>query len=524
MAREANEGAASDSGLTHVARIEDLAILLDPPSSCGRAVLDADRLAVEDIGLVRRFLERQPHWSLLLVGARSSAPAVRAFRSHPSAEFWVWPIDVDELAQLLRPPELATYEIPRVTAAPARARAGRPAGQRSTPPRAPTPAAHARSLSPELREIEAILGTRSEPRTSSGRAARTDVSGSLALARRPAEPEYELDELERFDELEQAALVDSDEDSELEFDLELEDDELEVVFSPEESDADAPLAARSSSSGRELEAFDREALAGAARARTPRAREEAAPPPAKRASWWPEEAPDFYRQQIAELADLAQCIELSHDAFRRDPAAKPRVLETLGRDVRRLVDFARTLRHLVSPLPVGGSRIDTGELVEELLGNLVRSEVPMPRFVFRNEVGLSVHTTRPLLAEALGAVLQLICTCTAGEGNVRVVTRRLESSDQVCVEFRFPKGPLSAGHVPDLAQPYALRRELPELPPNGLAAAVAILRAQGGSLAARLDPGDQEQLMVRITLPCAAPATGVSVRARTAVEAEHDEF
>ena len=46
-----------------------------------------------------------------------------------------------------------------------------------------------------------------------------------------------------------------------------------------------------------------------------------------------------------------------------------------------------------------------------------------------------------------------------------------------------PAGPLASRSGADILTPYAIRRELPEIGPNALAAAASILRGQGGDLA-----------------------------------------
>ncbi|MFT4537859.1 MAG: hypothetical protein ACI841_003402 [Planctomycetota bacterium] len=509
--------------------MEDFALLLDPPTSRGRAVLDADEVAVEDIGLIRRFLDRTPAWSLLLVGVRSSAPIVRAFRSHPRSEFWAWPIDVDELELLLTPdtehrapitslaeaahrgvgstrrPGTAadkTFATIHHASVPNLARAADPQGKRQRGDFDWDLERDHSKLSPEIIEIEAILAKLPDSSIGHHGVGQPDVRGSLALAR-DSEPV-----------LGSHAHQDP---HEVEFD-DPDEEELEVTFSPEElSDAeteddsddraDEQLAFLEDVES-EIDAKLREEEIAAESIAYGGAGVDVIPTPAAPSDGeWARHAPDFYRHQVAELADLAQCIELSHETMQRDPEKIPTELETLGRDVQRLVQFSRTLHHMVSPTPVESRQFELGTLIENLLGELVASETRMPMFLFRNETGLTVLAERAPLIDAFSALLQLICACAEPEDRVRVVTERKPSSGQIQVEFRFPRGPLTDPQLAELAVPYALRRALPELSPNGLAAAVAILRGHGGSLALRPMPGENDKLMMRVTVPESPAAT-----------------
>ena len=79
--------------------LEDVEGLLDPPTRAGLALIDADELDIEDLGIVRRFLDRAPEWALVLTGQDAGSHVARALGTR--AAFLAWPLDVEQLQDLL---------------------------------------------------------------------------------------------------------------------------------------------------------------------------------------------------------------------------------------------------------------------------------------------------------------------------------------------------------------------------------------------------------------------------------------
>jgi len=90
----------------------DLEELLGSFPDWGWLLLDPDRVPAEDIGFLRRFLERRPRWQLLVLGADERDPGARALISLPRAQWVPWPPDLEELRALLPPPP-ASERVPR---------------------------------------------------------------------------------------------------------------------------------------------------------------------------------------------------------------------------------------------------------------------------------------------------------------------------------------------------------------------------------------------------------------------------
>jgi hypothetical protein len=80
-------------------RLADLEELLAQRALEGLLILEAARVPAEDIGFVRRFLERHPgRQAVILAAERDEARALLAL---PRTTWLVWPVDADELAALL---------------------------------------------------------------------------------------------------------------------------------------------------------------------------------------------------------------------------------------------------------------------------------------------------------------------------------------------------------------------------------------------------------------------------------------
>jgi hypothetical protein len=104
----------------------DLEDLLAQGPGDGTLILESGRVPLEDIGFVRRFLERHSSWGLLVLGEDAHDARARSLLGLPRSQFLAWPPDLEQLAALLD--RLATGA--RAEAAP------RPAPRRERP-RAP---------------------------------------------------------------------------------------------------------------------------------------------------------------------------------------------------------------------------------------------------------------------------------------------------------------------------------------------------------------------------------------------------
>jgi hypothetical protein len=83
------------------ASVEDLEQLLQARTQQGLLLLEAARVPAEDVGFVRRFLERNPHWSLVLLGDDQSEATARRLTALPRASWLAWPPDLEQLLGLL---------------------------------------------------------------------------------------------------------------------------------------------------------------------------------------------------------------------------------------------------------------------------------------------------------------------------------------------------------------------------------------------------------------------------------------
>lgn len=219
----------------------------------------------------------------------------------------------------------------------------------------------------------------------------------------------------------------------------------------------------------------------------------------------------YFKDQVADLADLVQRLELGlarlhEQTLERDGhearELTRRVDEVTG-EVMRLKQFARTLSYLSAPPPPGHQRFALAPMLEELLGAR-RAEPGSPRYMLRTSSDLPIRSDKALLMQVFDALLYL-CHQLAGEDATVRVDGRVEAdptgvADRVLVSIRFP----SSDH-PDLdpatvLTPYGLRRVLPELGPNALAAAAGILRGQGGSLELISESGAGFEWVLRLPL------------------------
>jgi hypothetical protein len=95
-----------------------------------------------------------------------------------------------------------------------------------------------------------------------------------------------------------------------------------------------------------------------------------------------------------------------------------------------------------------------------------------------------VRSDRGLLGVVFDALLFVARECSS-RGVVVKAQVLAPIEGKVAVEIDFPTGPLDGRSVENIFTPYALRRVLPNLGPNALAAAQAIVVGQGGTLSLR---------------------------------------
>jgi hypothetical protein len=225
--------------------------------------------------------------------------------------------------------------------------------------------------------------------------------------------------------------------------------------------------------------------------------------------------PRWYRAQVADLADIAQRLDLALNALREQhqeadgggeaTAALDDPIERLGHDALRLVQFSRTLGYLAAPPGPGDEILRLDTLLQETMSGMADTGSGRARFLFRAEGPLEVRSDKGLLVLVLDAVLALANGAAGSEGEVRasaVEVAAEEGPSQAELRISFPAGPLAEIPPPEVLEPYGLRGKLPGLGPNALAAASRILEGQGGSLL--YGEGDEPgQGLFVLSLPCA---------------------
>ncbi|HED65162.1 MAG TPA: hypothetical protein ENJ09_06350 [Planctomycetes bacterium] len=81
--------------------LSDLEELLAQRPPAGTLVLDYERVPGEDVGFVRRFLERHTEWRLVVVGEDVRDRRARALLALPRTQWLPWPPDLDQINALL---------------------------------------------------------------------------------------------------------------------------------------------------------------------------------------------------------------------------------------------------------------------------------------------------------------------------------------------------------------------------------------------------------------------------------------
>jgi hypothetical protein len=443
----------------------------------GLVLLDVDATPLEDVGYVRRFLAAHAGIELVALGTDARGRAARALGARRHTP---WPPDVEELAALVAAARAAAQTGGRGAAsAPPAATAGA-AARTETPTAPPAPAA----ADDELELVRAILDdTRRRPDGEGGR------------EREPADEQgpaqVESQRARSFRE----AFPDDDGDEE-------DDDDADEAGGPAGvalDDPHAPARARAhedEDEDNDDEVDERHAPTGLA---TRPERDDAADARAGRSGAPPaaHEPPAWWRAQVADLADVAQRIDL---ALRRLAAAAPDIdegaeeeaharLRELEGDVARLLQFARTLGYVAAPPAAGTQVFDLGEIVHLHAASLASSGADAPRCQFKTARGADVRSDKELVSQALDAAFFLV-RCTAHKGDLVRAQVGVVDDGGAWVELTldFPSGPLEGLPIDEITAPYGLADLYPELGPNALAAAAGIVAGQGGHLALQARP------------------------------------
>jgi len=177
-----DEDGAPRRGAPAALRLADLEELLAVRTLTGLLILEAARVPLEDIGFVRRFLERHPgRAAVVLGGEREEARALLAL---PRTSWLAWPPDLEALRALLLPAPAA--------AAPRPSEGARPARSRGPEASVPNGAHDLRALLEELLAAAVVLGGGARFHLRSGaacpvhedrQALREGLEGLLVLAR-----------------------------------------------------------------------------------------------------------------------------------------------------------------------------------------------------------------------------------------------------------------------------------------------------------------------------------------------------
>jgi hypothetical protein len=224
------------------------------------------------------------------------------------------------------------------------------------------------------------------------------------------------------------------------------------------------------------------------------------------------------RDQVAVLADISQRLELAFLGLRESGRALDADLESPALELRRLLRFTRSLACLAAPPPRGADEFEVTGLIEELLATLTLRGRKGPRFqpssgpIGRPALEFVVRADRAALTLAFETVLSLARLCATGGDTVRVAYTPLNGSS-LSIGIEFPAGPLHDVRPDQLFDVAVLRERLPELGPNELAAAGAILRSQGGDMEV-LAPSEG-QLAIRMRLPVERSTRSAGTAARS---------
>ena len=468
-----------------VHKLTDLAELLQCPP--GRALLDGAQLPLEDLGIIRRALQSGDRM-LTVLGGDPSTGTLREVLKHPRAGWLPYPPDSEELSQLVGAPVFRqTAELPT----------GQPSGQESaqvTPPE-PQP-----SPEPEVEVNAPALGDGPSLKEPGG------------MEQTPTDPH--LAEIEAILSQPVAPFQISDllEDPKLQPEVAAKPAEQEVELTAPPA-AEVPASPPAPSEDPMTQAVDPAPLPEEADVATERTGEDEAdathPSPAASGATTspkvegenpavtgetPEHEPAWFKDQVADLADIVQTIYSSTSTIEEGETAAP---PGLLADSMRLVQFTRTLGFLAAPPARGEVEFDLGDLSEDLLRS-AGAAADAPRFLLKVAEPLIVRGDKELLVQALDAILVLARLSAGPEGEVRLSGKKTPEGGSVLL-LGFPRGPIKDLTPDEIVTPYALRAVLPDMGKNALRAASRIIEGQGGSLVLT-DPGS-ERLQFELRLP-----------------------
>jgi hypothetical protein len=214
--------------------------------------------------------------------------------------------------------------------------------------------------------------------------------------------------------------------------------------------------------------------------------------------------PAYFRDQVADLADIAQRIEGGLASARESRSIPGAEGDALANDVERLIQFTRTLSYLSSPPPRGNQVFDLSELIDTLVDTLPRKGPQSPRWLVRSNGPLRIRSDREILLQAFDALFFVAERCSDRGEIIRVQATALDDSPtpHARVAIEFPDTKLADLDPARILEPYALRRLLPDLGPNALSAASGIVAGQGGRLEIR---GGRGRITWIVDLPLYAP-------------------
>jgi|GEM_PF-5064047 len=426
-----------------VTTLGDLADLLSEAQ--GHALIDGALLPKEDLGILTRAL-KAGGLSISVLGGDPGAGALRELLKHPRTAWVPYPPDTEELSQLLigrsSTADPSAPEDLRRSPRQERPKAERPSQAAPSPTPSQLPSDHAETT-PKLTEETAT----------------------------PPPVDPNLAEIEAI--LGQPAAA------------------FQAQAAPPERDKPTtPARAKATEPTPTQEPAQAEAAA-------PKEQAEEVPSPAPAAppalAGIPEE-PAWFKDQIADLADIVQAIHASTaGALGETSDAPPGLLA----DSMRLVQFTRTLGFLAAPPARGDAQFDLGDLSEELLRG-AGAAADAPRFLLKVSDPLPVRGDKELIVQAMDAFLVLARLCAGPEGEVRLFGKKGPDGGAL-LQLGFPRGPLGDMSPAEIVTPYALRASLPDMGKNALRAAARILEGQGGSATLR-DQGEGK-LQLEIILP-----------------------
>ncbi len=432
-----------------IQRLTDLAELLQCPA--GRVLLDGAMLPAEDLGIIRRALQPGDR-AITILGGDPSQGTLREVLKHPCADWLPYPPDSEELSQLIGTPIiLATQdEVPAPAPQPRQHPEVTP--EPTTEPMREAPEAPVKEERPK-QEFAPQVTPPKDPNLAEIEAILSQPAAAFQAGEAIAEAPHEGDSAEQpFTEVRSEPVV-------AEEDPPLSEAESEPAIVEEEPQAPEP--------------------------------EDAAP----KAEPQPDE-PAWFKDQVADLADIVQTVYVSTSTMTEDDATAP---PGLLADSMRLVQFTRTLGFLAAPPARGDTQFDLGELAEELLRS-AGSAADAPRFLLKISDPLPVRGDKELIVQALDAVLVLARLCAGPEGEVRLSGQKNEEGGSA-LKLGFPRGPLDGLTPAEIVTPYALRADLPDMGKNALRAASRIIEGQGGAMTLSDRGGGQLQFVLTLPAP-----------------------